>query len=172
MNAHRLPIILSEERIPTMRLDFVNPASLMPSQPTETGAPAIPQPIQLGDIAPAFNLPEDGSKPEDKNPKSKNPQVATESDIPDEEVEVLPEMFLLALTNDFRSLLSFFLAGSSQEYFALKKVMQEHHGLQPGKVYSGVYRSGNAALETRDSSHRQTMFYHKSRPGNRFKGLM
>ena len=46
-----------------MRLDFVNPASLMPSQPTETGAPAIPQPIQLGDIAPAFNLPEDGSKP-------------------------------------------------------------------------------------------------------------
>lgn len=155
-----------------MRLDIMNPASLMPAQPSESGAPVMVQnPVPFQSVTPTRNLPDEGSRPDDKDPKNKNEYQNIEED---ERVEhrQLPESFMLIMAPDFRDL---FLSYLKEETFPLVQARREQrsqNGVGYLKPFSEPYAKMTKNFTQREENHQEVLMYHYRRPGNRFKGKM
>lgn len=159
-----------------MRLDFVNPASLIPTQNTESGAPVGAQhhPIPLENVIPAFSLPDQGSRTEDK--EEENQQQAGSAREGEEtaanEQQPLPEIFSVVMPPDFRELFQLFYSLEENQFVLMKRRFRIRNDVHSLKPYSGWYLDEEQSSGQRENSYKETLFYHYTRPGNRFKGAM
>lgn len=157
-----------------MRLDALNLSSLLPAQSTETGAPAVPQnPIPFQTVTPTQNLPQDGNRPEDKDPKNKNPYQSPETD--DDQIEAaqgLPENFLLIMAPDFSDLLRSFMKEETLPLVNVRREQRQQNGMKAKHIYSNPYARMEKHYDEREVNHQEVLMYHYRRPGQRFKGAI
>lgn len=157
-----------------MRLDFVNPASLMPTQQADAGVVAqqnTPQP--LSNVVPAFRMPDDGSRPEDKEQDNKDSYAQLNEEINEENGEqALPEIFKLAAQPQFRELLQFYLGVDEGQLWVKMHKARLLNEVEHMRPYSGMFTQKSDSQEVRSNTYGKTLFYHYAMPGKRFKGQM
>lgn len=153
-----------------MQLNVVNSAAIQQPVLTDAGAPILNfNPLPPTSVAPTFNLPKDGQRPEDKHPKNKNPYVneANESEVKQDE---LPENFKLVLAPDFFEIFKSFYESPQGDLAYKQRLFRLSNGMKEHKVYSTMYQKIPNNRVKRDLALEQTVMYHKSRPGSRFIG--
>lgn len=157
-----------------MRIDFVNPSTLIPTQQTDSGVPLLSiNPIQFEEVKPAFNLPDKGTRPEDKHPKNKNPYQLNGVETDEDEItQLLPESFKLILYQQFHDVFKAFLDLKIEALDNIRRTLRAENGMGLNQTFSTTYANSPHVSEIRDQQHNVVIFYHYSRPGLRFKGEM
>jgi|AntRauTorckE6833_2_1112554.scaffolds.fasta_scaffold34804_2 hypothetical protein len=157
-----------------MRLDTLNLSSLLPAQSTETGAAAVPQnPIPFQTVTPTQNLPQDGNRPEDKDPKNKNPYENPEVDEERSDLSnPLPEQFLLIMAPNFADLLKSYMKDETLPLVSVRREQREQNGMKANHIYSNPYAQMEKHFDEREKNHEEVLMYHYRRPGQRFKGAI
>lgn len=152
-----------------MRFDALNPVSLLPAQPTEAGTPVLSRlPFLLANVVPMPNLPDDGSKPEDKHSKNE----AEQPDQAEQEEDELPEIFQLINPPDFRHLFEYYYFDKNRKLEKLKIKMRIFRGIKGDVGLSEPVKNYSGFNDIRTMRYGNTMFFHYTRPGKRFVGQM
>lgn len=153
-----------------MRLDVIHPGQLMPNAPTDSGAPLFAGEVMpFSSVMPTANLPDDGHRTDDKHHKEK-----MEKSENDEKTAApsLPEIFKIILGRDFASILRFLSVEGHQKLFSITKFIQEQRGLDMSFLYPEYFVRTTQMHEEIKEQYNQVVFYHYTRPGERFKGAM
>jgi hypothetical protein len=148
---------------------------MMPLHDTEAGtALGVQNQLPLENVQPSFNLPEDGARPEDKQEEESARRATGEAGASDEEqdVDALPEIFRLVMAKDFRELFLLYLGEDQGEMLSLHRTWRTHLGSNRKQPVSNWYAKGEQAQEKRSDSYDSSLFYHYTKPGNRFTGAM
>ena len=158
-----------------MRLDFINPSTLIPAQNADAATAAVIQnPQPLSNVVPTFNLPEEGAKPEDKEKQEQQrlAEQAGEGENGEEQQVQVPEIFKLVMNRDFRELLKFYLGVDEKQLWITIKKARLFNDVENVRPVSGFYTRKSDSEAVRDNLYKETLFYHYSSPGSRFKGAM
>lgn len=153
-----------------MRFDAINPASMLPNQPTEGGTPILSQiPFDPAMVVPMPNLPDDASRPEDKH--SKNEQEKLNPDDINAK-KTLPEIFQLLAGFDFSELFRFYFFIYDGDTWFLQKKWRELLGIKEFDPIPHAMKKSSHVHEQRTDLYNFTIFYHGAKPGQRFTGSM
>jgi hypothetical protein len=146
----------------------------MPLQETEAGtALGVQNQQPLENVQPSFSLPDDGARPEDKQEEEAPQQQAEElRESDDEQVKPLPEIFRLVIPKDFRELFFLYLGKDQGKILDLHRTWRSHLGSNRKQPVSEWYSQGEQAESLRSDSYSDTLFYHYTKPGERFTGAM
>jgi len=158
-----------------MRLDFVNPVTLIPGQTTEAGAPIGTQQnlVPFENVVPTFNVPDDGAKPEDKQEEEGPEKHRFDVDeAPLSEEGSNPELFVLVTPENFRDLFRLYLGSDERQLLQIVKKMRLFNKIDDTESYSGFFIDNINDEDIREASYSKTTFYHYNFPGKRFKGLL
>jgi len=157
-----------------MRLDFVNPVTLIPGQNTEAGAPiGLQNQIPFENVVPTFKLPEEGAKPEDKHEddKAQLQQEAEEAGNSENDSEA-PEIFNIVLQQNFRELFNLYLGNDERSLMRVVKKMRLFNNVEQKQTYSGMFLSEVDSKPLRSSTYSKTTFYYQNFPGKQFTGSL
>lgn len=153
-----------------MQLNTVNSTVITQPLSTDAGAPILTaNPFPPVNVTPTFNLPKDGQRPEDKNPKNKNPYSGEINEVGAVE-DVLPESFKLILSPDFHEIFKAFFDNANSKISMAQRLFRLSNGMREHKVYSVMYQKMPDSLVKREKALEQVLLYHYNRPGTRFLG--
>lgn len=153
-----------------MQLNTVNSTVIPQPLLTEAGAPILTvNPFPPTNVTPTFNVPKDGQRPEDKNPKNKNPYSGETTETSAIENE-LPESFKLILSPDFHEIFKAFFENANAKISMTQRLFRLSNGMREHKVYSVMYQKMPDSIIKREKNLEQVLLYHYNRPGSRFLG--
>lgn len=152
-----------------MRVDAINTPNLVPTPPTEAGAPlAASERLPFSSVMPSPILPEEGSRTDDRH--SRNDQPRTEQE--EEYQEELPEVFQLIIGPDFATFLRFLSVEAHDRIFKITKEIQRLRKITRNFLYPEYFVKTDPMKVSITESYTSVNFYHETRPGKRFKGAM
>lgn len=152
-----------------MRFDAINPASMIPAQPTEGGTPILGQiPFDPAMVVPMPNLPDDGSRPEDKHSKNEQEKAEAKKQADEE----LPEIFQLIMARQFTELFRFYFFVYDSETWMIKKKWRELLGVHAFDPLPFAMKKSPEVHEKRTHRYEYSIFYHNTKPGKRFTGAI
>ena len=153
-----------------MRFDAVNPLSMLPAQPTESGTPVLSKlPFLLANVVPMPRLPDRDARPEEKHSKNEYEQSSEEAE---DEEDFLPEIFKLVAPPDFRHLFEYYYFDKDRQIVELRKKLRFLRSIQPETGLSQSFKQASGFENLRTVRYGSTVFFHNTRPGARFAGEM
>ncbi len=154
-----------------MYADAVNPAAFIQPQYTETGAPPIPPaPVNPASVTPLFNLPDQGSRLDEKRHPDHSKYADTEG-VPEEESGPA-ELFQLTTNARFYDLLRSFLINGLGQLVLLRDQWRRQLGIKPYTFATQATRQSPLMPPARDQSYNSILAFHQNPPGRRFTGGM
>ena len=154
-----------------MYADAVNPAALIHPSPAETGGPIVPPPpVNPASVTPLFNLPDNGSKLEDKRYHEDQKYIDTKGDKEDEVDDTT--LFKLIEPTNFYELLRSFLINGLGQIVLLRDQWRQQLGIEPYTFATEATRKSPKMVPVRDESYADSTGFYKNPPGKRFVGGM
>lgn len=158
-----------------MNSEILNPMSVIPQPTAEGGAAVAASAIQpQNPIVPTFKLPQDGSKPEDRKQNDSKQYSAEELERIEakNKAEAFSLLSDLSLKTSFADLFYQLYDGKMANVDFLQRKVFSEAAIGHKGTYSKWMLSKPTANELRTFSYDQTVFYHKTPLGQRFKGSM
>lgn len=129
-----------------MLYHFLHPSTQTSAQPVE-GTPQITglNPYHQSALPAAFRLPDDGSRPEDKEKEKQHAKEIPEykADLPDG----VPEMFRLVLNSDYQDFFQFFMTPHHDEIVQLRNYLRQDKGISDRVLYRADIIEFNRAAD-------------------------
>lgn len=155
-----------------MLYHFLHPSAQSTSQPVES-THQIPglNPYHQRGLPAAFRLPDDGSRPDDKE---KEKQEAQESINNESLPSGMPEMFRLVLNSDFREMFEFFMTPGHDEIIHMRNNFRHQKGVSEQTLFRPELMnvaSGNTD-DIRNETYFFTYYFFHSPMGMHFKAVI
>ncbi len=154
-----------------MFADAVNPAAFIQPQPSETGAPIIPPaPVNPASVTPLFNLPNNGSKLEDKHQQDNSKYVNVKTDNQEEPDDT--DLFKLIEPGNFYELFRSFLINGLGQLVLLRDQWRQQLGIEPYTFATEASRQSPKMVPVREETYDVNKGFYQHPPGQRFNGGM
>ncbi|MBP3191984.1 hypothetical protein [Natronogracilivirga saccharolytica] len=156
-----------------MLYHFLHPSAQTTSQPVE-GTHQIPglNPYHQRGLPAAFRLPDDGSKPDDKENEQQEAQqsINNAQHLP----EGMPEMFRLVLNSDFREMFEFFMTPGHDEIIHMRNNIRHQKGLSEQTLFRPdiMNLASHDIDDIRNKTYFFTHYFFHSPLGTHFKAVI
>jgi len=154
-----------------MFADAVNPAAFIQPQPSETGAPIVPPPpVNPAMVTPLFNLPNNGSKLEDKREQDNSKYVDVKTENEEESDDT--DLFKLIEPGNFYELFRSFLINGLGQLVLLRDQWRQQLGIKPYTFATEASRQSPKMIPVREETYTGNRDFYQDPPGQRFTGGM
>ena len=158
-----------------MNSEALNPMSVIPPPLAEGGAAVAASAIQpQNPIVPAFSMPRDGGKPEDKKFQDDRQKSAREyQEIEDQQQQnKFKSLLELGLRPSFADMFYALYNGAISSIDDMQRKAFAEAGISANGTFSKMINQNPEQAMRRQYSYDSVIFYHEKVPGTRFKGQM
>lgn len=158
-----------------MNSEALNPMSVIPPPPSEGGAAVPASAVQpQNPIIPAFSMPKDGGKPEDKKFQGDRQKSAQEFQQIEEKKQQhkFKSLIDLGLRPSFADMFYALYNGSVAVIDEMQRKAFADAGIKANGTFSSVINQNPEQVNRRYFSYDSVIFYHEKVPGTRFRGQM